>query len=382
MIVAPDSVLIVNTRLIGDVILATPLVQILKDAFPGVAIDFLVNRGTGEFLEKDPRIRKVIYSDKWKRSSSGLGSSYLVKLFRKYDLAITMNTGDRGAVAVAVASKCYRVGYAQADKPFSRFFRSLLFSHLLDFDENMHIVGLCRQIADSLGLPDSQLQVKLFWHAEDADQVNNLLGEETRSSGYFVVHPFARWRYKYWDVARFSEVSDRLSRSSGLKPVWTSSPDSEEISLLHKAAQNCSIAPLMIPGTLTLNQMACLLNGAQLYIGLDTAITHIAAAVSVPTVAILGPTEIWRWHPWDNRNSAFAGCSTPFGYRGAVRSAQIVALQAACEHQPCIRPHCYGETENPCMMAITAEQVCQEALHLLAAGSAVTGQIETGCDNG
>lgn len=364
MIVAPDSVLLVNTRLIGDVILATPLVQILKDSFPDVVIDFLVNRGTGEFLEKDPRIRKVIYSDKWKRSSSGLGSSYLVKLFRKYDLAITMNTGDRGAVAVAVASRRYRVGYAQADKPFSRFFRSLLFSHLIDFDDNIHIIGLCRQIAHSLGLPNNQLLVRLFWDSFDDGQVKGLLGKEIQSTGYFVIHPFARWRYKYWDTKRFAEVSDRLARIYGLQPVWTSSPDKKEIALLHEAAAGCSIKPLLIPGTLSLNQMACLLNGAALYVGLDTAITHIAASTGVPMVALYGPTELWRWHPWDNENSQHEPVA--FGYRGTIRSGRMVTLQAGCEHYPCIRPHCYGETENPCMMALTADDVCREAAQVLA----------------
>jgi heptosyltransferase-3 len=364
MIASPDSILIVNTRLIGDVILTTPLLQMLKDAFPQAAIDFLVNRGTGEFLEKDPRVRKVIYSEKWKKSSSGLGSSYLLKLFRKYDLAITMNTGDRGATAVAVASKHYRVGYAQSDKPFSRFFRSLLFSHLIDFDETVHIADLCSQVARVLGIASQKVHVQLFWQPADADQVMDLLGTRVNPPGYLVIHPFARWRYKYWEISRFCEVSDRLARVHGLQPVWTSSPDPEEISLLQTAATGCSIKPLLIPGTLSLNQMACLLKGAALYIGLDTAITHIAASTGVPMVALYGPTELWRWHPWDNEHSLHEPVA--FGYRGTIRSGRMVTLQAGCEHYPCIRPHCYGETENPCMMALTADTVCREAAQVLA----------------
>lgn len=363
MIVAPDSVLIVNTRLIGDVILATPLIQILNDTFPNVAIDFLVNRGTGEFLEKDPRIRKVIYSDKWKSSSSGLGSSYLIGLFRKYDLAITLNTGDRGAVAIAVASRRYRVGYSQADKPFSRFLRSLLFSHRIDFDENIHIVGLCLQVAHALGISGQRLQVKLFWKSADDEQVKRQLGERISATGYLVIHPFARWRYKYWDINRFCEVSDRLAERHGLQPVWTSSPDPEEIALLQAAAIGCSTKPLLIPGSLNLNQMACLLQGAALYIGLDTAITHIAASTGVPMVALYGPTELWRWHPWDNERSMNE--PVMFGYRGPIRSGRMVTLQAGCEHYPCIRPHCYGAVENPCMMALTADVVCKEASQVL-----------------
>lgn len=369
----PSSVLIANTRLIGDVLLTTPLVQILADAFPGIAIDFLANRGTGEFLEKDPRIRRVIYSEKWKKSSGGMGSGYLFQLLNRYDLAITMNTGDRGAAAVTAASRGLRVGFFQADKPFSSFIRKLIYTHPLPLNVDEHMVLLCRQISDALGLPSRQLRVGIHWDDADRQQVASLF-EHGGSRPYLVIHPFARWRYKYWDIARFCEVSDRLAETHGLQPVWTSSPDKEEVTLLRAAAEGCRIRPLLIPGSLTLNQMACLLQGAALYVGLDTAITHIAASVGIPMVALYGPTELWRWHPWDNQDVSYESFKP--GYRGPVRSGNMVTLQAGCEHQPCIRPHCYGAVENPCMMAVSADEVCREATQLLAHVAAADKPVE------
>jgi heptosyltransferase-3 len=117
---------------------------------------------------------------------------------------------------------------------------------------------------------------------------------------------------------------------------------------------------------MTLNQMTCLIEQAALYIGLDTAISHIAASTGVPMVALYGPTEMWRWHPWDNESPvidrATAGTS-----RGTFRSGSIIALQAACKHYPCIRPHCYREgCENPCMMALSTQDVFQEISMLLS----------------
>ena len=363
MIVPPKSILIVNIRLIGDVILTTPLINLLHSVWPGVAIDLLVNRGTGEFLEKDPRVRKVIYSEKWKKSSAGPASSYLSHVFRKYDLALSMNTGDRGAVAILAASRRERVGYYDSTKPVSSAIRRFFYSHPLSFDEDMHVVLRCGQIAAALGLSCERLEVKLFWDASDKVEVISKRAENNLSDPYLVIHPFARWRYKYWDTHRFAEVSDRLVRQHRLRPVWTSSPDKEEIALLQDAAARCSIKPLLIPGTLSLNQMGCLLEGAALYIGLDTAITHIAASTGVPMVALYGPTELWRWHPWDNDASLEQPVSV--GYRGAIRTGKIVTLQAGCEHYPCVRPHCYGEVENPCMMALTVDEVCAEASRLL-----------------
>jgi heptosyltransferase III len=114
-----------------------------------------------------------------------------------------------------------------------------------------------------------------------------------------------------------------------------------------------------VPGSFSLNQMACLLDGARIYLGLDTAITHIAAATGVLTVALYGSTDMWLWHPWDNADRG--GNMLPKGYRGAFRSGSVVALQAGCEHAQCIRPACYSNgVENPCMMELTTAMVCSE----------------------
>jgi heptosyltransferase-3 len=365
MITPPRSILIANIRLIGDVLLSTPLLAILKRSYPDAQIDFLVNRGAGEFLERDPRVRQVIYSEKWNRKSKGLGNTYLTRVFRRYDLAISMNAGDRGAIAVLLAGKLHRVGYFESSRPMAAAFRKMLYSHPLEFQDEMHVVDRCRQISEALEINADRLEVNIFWDDSDCQKVAGVLSTLGSGTPYFVVHPFARWRYKYWDIERFAVVSDKISEKFGLRPVWTSSPDKEETSLLLEGAKKCKIQPILVPGELTLNQMACLISGAKLYLGLDTAITHIAASCGVPVVSVYGPTELWRWHPWNNHQSMHT--PVPYGFRGTLRHGRIVTLQAGCSHLPCIRPNCYTDTENPCMMAVSAEMVFQKAERLLAA---------------
>lgn len=373
VIVVPRSILICNIRLIGDVVLTTPLIGLLKQQYPDVEIDLLVNRGTGEFLEKDPRVNRVIYSEKWQRSGSKKNrNNYLMNIIGRYDWSICLNASDRGNLAVALAARQVRLGFYEDSRCLGALWRKALLSHPLPFDEEQHVGTRCCQIAKTLGVPVERLEVKVFWNSADSDIVQMTMGETCRSRGYFVVHPFARWRYKYWDIKRFAEVSDYVSRQYGLQPVWTSSPDESEIKLLEAAAVTCAVTPLLVPGTFTLNQMACLLDGASLYIGLDTAITHIAAATGVPTLALYGPTEIWRWHPWDN--AAAPGDVLTSGYRGTFRSGNVVALQAACEHYPCIRPRCYANgLENPCMMALRVNCICAEVDLMLQRYNVATG---------
>ena len=361
------SILIANIRLIGDVVLTTPLIGLFRQLFPGAAIDFLVNRGTGEFLEKDPRVRRVIYSEKWQQGHSGGAGGYLMTIAGRYDLAVCLNPSDRGTLATVLAGRRVRLGFYEPEKPLGTFWRKLLLSHALPYDQELHPVARCGQIAQLVGAERGPLPVAVHWDQSDGVAVADTLTQGGADSGYFVVHPFARWRYKYWDIHRFCAVSDRVAQRYGLHPVWTSSPDPDEVAQVREAAARCAVAPLVVPGSFSLNRMACLLQGARLYLGLDTAITHIAAAVGTPLVALYGPTEIWRWHPWDNATLPENQLST--GYRGAYRSGNVVALQTACEHYPCIRPGCYREgSENPCLMAIGAEEVCVEVGRLVQSG--------------
>jgi len=366
--VNPHTILIINIRLIGDVVLSTPLLDILASAYPDAKIDFLVNRGTGEFLEKDPRVRRVYYSEKWQRGASLFSNNYLAGLFRKYDMALSLNASDRACLAAVVAGRRTRVGYYDARKKTGTLWRRFLMNPALPYCEDLHVVMRCREVAEAVGLASDRLRVRLYWDSADEGTVSGMLAANDVRSDFFVVHPFARWRYKYWDIERFIELSDLVARSRGLVPVWTSSPDPEEVGLLTAAAQRCATPPLVVPGTLSLNQMACLIDRATLYLGLDTAISHIAASIGTPMVALYGPTEMWRWHPWDNESSLADSGTTELS-RATYRSGHIVAMQAGCDHYPCIRPHCYGEgLENPCMMMLSVTDVFQEINGLLPDG--------------
>lgn len=379
MTFSPASILVTNIRLIGDVVLSTPLIGLLKAAYPDAVIDLLVNRGTGEFLEKDPRVRKVLYSCKGEgKFAGGRQDRYLSKIARRYDLAIALNAADRGNIAVVLAGRKRRIGFIHGSSWLKNLLKKILLTDSLQYSEDRHIVQVCRDVALRLGINDAPLEVKIYWDQRDQQKVSDTLGNNSGSGSYFVVHPFARWRYKYWDINRFAGISDRLAREFGMQPIWTSSPDGEEVALLRSAAKECTTAPILVPGALTLNQIACLIDGARLYIGLDTAVSHIAASTGTPVVALYGPTEIWRWHPWNNHTLPTEHIHP--GYRGPVHSGQVVALQAACEHMPCIRPHCYSNIENPCMMELSAADVHREAVKLLSAANSVTG-LARGANN-
>jgi len=356
MTYSPKSILIANIRLIGDVILTIPLINLLKEAYPETAIDILVNRGTGEFLENDNRVRTVIYADNSVTSKQHKNSGYLRRIFRGYDLAINMNSSDRGNIAVLLAGRITRIGFHNEGNFWKSIWQRLLLTHPLVFPENIPVVHHCGIVAKALQIPYTHLTVDVLWDNADEIRVNDILKERGVQTPFFVVHPFARWIYKYWRPEGFAAVSDAIVERYKLQPVWTSSPSAEEKAGLTSAAALCRHKPTLIAGDLSLNQMTCLLKRANCYIGLDTAISHLAASVGIPMVALYGPTFISRWFPWYNPGTPDQ-VSPP--QRGRLQRGNIVVVQKDRECVPCGKAGCddSGQAASPCMQEITEDEV-------------------------
>ncbi|MDD2500540.1 MAG: glycosyltransferase family 9 protein [Geobacter sp.] len=357
MTIAPRAILIANIRLIGDVILTTPLIGLLQEAYPEATIDLLVNRGTGEFLEKDPRVRQVLYSD---GSRSG---GYWGRIFRRYDLAINLNASDRGNLAVLLASRRQRVGIYYGNRFWKDIWKRLFFSHPISYPFPIHYARLCQVVAERLGLSVSRLEARVYWDQEDQRAVQEKLESDGLNGPYFVIHPFARWRYKYWQAEKFAAVSDAVSKRYGLKPVWSSSPAVEEREMLLHSAALCRVRPLLISGEFSLNRMTCLLAGSSLYIGLDTAISHLAASTGIPMVALYGPTIADWWSPWNNNGPVAQQCPLP---RGKQRTGSIIVLQKDLPCIPCGQAGCNGNgVEPPCLLGIEPDEVLAATDELL-----------------
>lgn len=353
----PRSILIACIRLIGDVILSTPLVGLLKSAYPDAEIDYLVNRGTGEFLEKDPRIRRVLYTRN-REARKPIGNpepGYFPKILGRYDMAITLNASDRGSFAVILAGRKVRVGFHPVGYRFRDAWKRFGMTHSVPFPFAIHVARVSQLVAEAIAIPVPRLEAKVFWDAEDEGKIGEFLRREGIDGPFFVVHPFARWRYKYWIADRFAKVSDEIAGGYGIRPVWTSSPDSEEMRLLREAAALCRIRPALCAGEFTLNQMTCLLSRASLYLGLDTAVSHLAATTGVPMVVLFGPTIAERWSPWNNEGPVEQQCPLP---RGTQRAGRMILIQKDWDCVPCGKAGCDGEGgESRCLTEIQVPEV-------------------------
>lgn len=343
----PQRVLVVVTRRIGDVLLATPLIRSLKRAWPATRIDALVFTGTEGVLAGNPDLEQIHVIAERPRLQEH--SALLSRLFRHYDLALSLVPGDRPTLYAWLAGR-RRIGLL-IDRAGQRWKRHFL-DRWVGFDpDNTHTVRNHLALAGALGIPQVA-EVVPSWRDDDVATVDALLGASCGPLA--VIHPYPKYRYKMWHETGWIEVA-RWLLDNGFRVALTGGPDADECAYVKNIARELPDA-LNLAGRLTLGGIAVLLSRAKFYVGPDTAITHLAAASNVPTIALFGPSDPVKWGPWPHGQTAAAN---PWQRlrdqrKGNVHIIQGHAACVPCGHEGCDR---HIDSRSDCLLNIPADTV-------------------------
>lgn len=133
-----------------------------------------------------------------------------------------------------------------------------------------------------------------------------------------------------------ANVIDWLEVERRMKVILTTSPEEKELKKIKSILSLCKSRPLSLAGLLTLKQLAVLSQKCKLFMGIDSAPMHIAAAVGTPVIALFGPTGEFNWGPWGNGHT-------------------IIKKDWKC--RPCGMDGCNRTKRSLCLEAITPEEV-------------------------
>jgi heptosyltransferase-3 len=282
-------------------------------------------------------------------------------VWRRYDLALVADPGDRAHLMGWLAAPC-RSGIIPERSGSNWWKRHLLRHVVVSAGDHgaMHVAAEKQLLlAPWLGADAPPGQVV----PPPAAPLPAALREQVRP-GAVVVHAPSMWPYKQWPIAHFSRLVTALL-AQGRQVILTGSAsqrDQECIAQLRDLATPPEL--LDLSGQLDFNQLAGLLNGAALYIGPDTSVSHLAAATGVPVIAIFGPTNPMRWAPWPAR----AGAQALFARSAAVQQVgNVTLLQGVQPCVPCGRAGCEDrrDSRSDCLQSITPEQVLEQARRML-----------------
>lgn len=335
------NILVIKLRYIGDVLLATPVLRALREAFPTARLTMAVNRGTEDILKENPDLDEVLVVD---RAGPVANLRFLREVRRRrFDCAIDLTDGDRSAVMAWASGAPIRVGFNDEHRWRGRLYTSVVTSqaaHRLDRDLT---------VFQALGLTPAYGPPVLRTSPEEEMEVIELLeglgvGNTSDASHrpLVLIHPGARYWFKAWPVERFAELSDRLSDTYGCRMlIGGAEQDRRTGEAIYARARS---APILLAGRTDLRQFAAILKRCTLFIGHDTGAMHIAAAVGTPIVALFGPSDPAEWAP---------------------RGRHVSILYKGLDCRPCFHPTCERGEEN-CMRQISVDEVYEAASKWMA----------------
>lgn len=307
---AYNRILIVKLRFHGDMLLTTPLISTLKAHYPEAAIDVLLYEDTIPILSKHPDIHRL-YGLKRKTNGTmekicGFLSMRNTLKRNHYDLIV--NLADQWPIALLIKSlNCPYSLSIQRGGARQSLWRAC-FTQCLE-PQGRHIVEQNFSLLAPLGVPeeDRMRPLSLYYGPEDAQRVF-ALAPELQETPYVVIQPTARQYFKCWDNDKFAQVIDYL-KQQGLEVVLTCGPGAEDMAVVNEIHDQCQHKPtISLAGKTHFLELAALIDKAVLYIGVDSAPMHMAAALKTPTVCLFGPTDHRKWCPWsDNHIVLWAG---------------------------------------------------------------------------
>lgn len=358
----PPRILIVVTAQLGDVLLCAPLAAAARARWPGASVDVLGFKGTLALLEGNPDVAQRIEVDRRARVGAQLRQAW--RLRRRYDLAFVTRGGDRAHVYGLVMARRRSVLVPVAG-PGHRWKRWIA-QHTLPVFPRRHQVLEKLHLLDPWGGPQGPVAV-----VPPAPAALPAGLESRLRAPFAVVQVPSMWRYKRWPAAHFRTLIDSLV-GDGLQVLLTGSGVAEDRAQVDEVLQGRARdgdAVIDLAGTLSLPQVRTLLGRCAVYVGPDTSVTHLAAAVGAPIVSFYGPTDPQDFGPWPNGH----GPTQPWQARAARQQVgRIVLLQGPDLPErtcvPCRAMGCenHRDSASHCLDRLAPERVLDEVRRLRA----------------
>src|SRR2546423_763105 len=327
------KLLVIRLRSIGDTVLTTPSLVALRRFLPHTKIDILLEDRVATVVDGFPLVDRVISIP---RHINAARARIARDLHRTgYDVVYNLHGGTTATFLARASGASHRVGYAHyqyarlhnhvAPSPQEIWSRPALHS----VEQQLALIGWTGvPVTDR---PATQLAVT----ERAAASITVKLGAAgvDLAQPIALIHPAAALETKQWPVENFARIAEAAA-ARGLTPVAIVS--SGEKPVLESLIKDSS-TPVFSFDNLTLPEVTALSARAALFIGNDSGIAHIAAAVNTPCVVIFGSSNVAHWRPWTTSKS------------------EVVREEMSC--QPCHGYFC-SEFEKPqCILTGPVERV-------------------------
>lgn len=299
------TILVIQTAFIGDVILATALLEQVHQQWPDAQIDMLVRKGNESLLVNHPFLNQVLIWDK-KRAKYRSLWQLLGEIRRsRYDVVLNLQRFGATGLLTALSGAGQTVGFAK--NPFSRFFTHRV-PHQLEpgiHEVNRNATLLAPFTINSI----TRLKPKLYPSSADYEAVIPY-----QKSPYYCIAPTSVWFTKQFPAQKWSKFIQTIPAET---VVYLLGAPSDIVACEHIRQQAGLSNTVNLAGKLSLLQSGALMQGATMNYVNDSAPMHLCSAMNAPTTAIF--------------------CSTvpSFGFGPLADNARVVETPESLTCRPC-----------------------------------------------
>ena len=291
----PKRILLIRPSALGDVCRTVPVLASLRAAFPGAAIDWLVQDTFADAVAAHPALTSVVpfrrntLSHDLKQIRFGSSLAFLDELRRaRYDLAIDAQGLARSGLFTLATRAAIRVGYRNAQEG-----GRLGYNRTAQVPRDMHAVDRMLELARLAGA-EPICDMRLTTPSNAAQWAE----AQPELAAPIVLAPTSRWAGKRWPIERFADLALRLLAEQPRPIVIVGSPGEEPqvAPLLERVGSDPRVRDLV--GQTTIAKLMAIIERAALVVANDSAAVHMAVGFARPFVALYGPTDVARVGPY------------------------------------------------------------------------------------
>ncbi|RKY86516.1 hypothetical protein DRQ09_06075 [candidate division KSB1 bacterium] len=286
-----NRILIIQLRQIGDVLLTTPFVKVLKENKKDCHITFLTEEAPAQVLYNNPYIDRIILFKKEKNPLRDI--KFFTSLRKhKFDFVVDLLGTPGTALASILCGAKYRAGYALRGRKYA-YNLKVMFNQHLKYNALRKL-----EILELIGIKEKTHRLLLNLTDEDRKKALQFFNYKGINDRDFVVSisPTSRRQARRWTKNGFAELSNLLVKKYKAKVIFLWGPG--EYDYVMEIVNVVDSNVFVIPET-NIREMAGFIEKSHLLICNDNGQKHIATALDIPTITIFGPTSDVVWNPPD-----------------------------------------------------------------------------------
>ncbi len=284
------KILLIQLKRIGDLVLTVPAITALRANFPDATIHFAISHSCRELAPAIPGVDRFLVVRSWMHAHH-----WLAILTSRYDFCLDFTRTDRSSF-LAFASRAKRKITYERTKVRSKW-RPLVYDEFVDSSvRDKHTIDHHLAFLAPLGIRNAAGDLHLDLPRSAIEKAEKILSSTKTESPFVIFHPGSARAEKFWEPERWAEVINYWSDRRG-HAVLTSGGSSFEKTHIAEIKKYLRAPIVDLSGKIDLLTLTALIAKAALLVGVDSAPTHLAAAVQTPQVVLYGPTNPFHWRP-------------------------------------------------------------------------------------